>query len=84
MGSVRAIQESVRNGDSSVLLQALRAGADYSGVVVLVDPLEAASYMGKECVKAQGAVKSALAGDGIRPVKSLVSKAYPHLQKACA
>ena len=73
----------MRQGVSSVLLQAVRAGADYGGEVVLVDPLEAASNMGKECVAAQGAMKQALASDGMRTVESLVSEAYPHLQKAC-
>ena len=82
-GRVRAIQESVRHGVSSVLLQAVRAGADYGGEVVLVDPLEAASSMGKECVAAQGAKKQAPGSDGIRTMESLVSQAYPHLQKAC-
>ena len=66
-----------------MLLQAVRAGADYVGEVVWVDLLEAASYMGKECVAAQGAMKQAPACDGIRTVESLVSEAYTHLQKAC-
>ena len=35
-GRVRAIQESVRHGVSSVLLQAVRAGANYGGEVVLL------------------------------------------------
>jgi hypothetical protein len=49
----------------------------------LVDPLEASSYMSKERIAAQGAMKQAPASDGIRTVESLVSEAYPHLRKAC-